>query len=304
MKQKIKLAIFFGIEFIAVAVILILVFFAGKKSYTVTFDLNGGTLLSGDLVQEVIQGGSATPPVVAKDGCFLHSWSTYYTKVTKDITVRAIWEYETTAGIDYSSSEDSNYCEIVGAFGDLLLADLDLAGELELLPDADRVVLHVVEALDRVDRDVVLLGDLGEVVAALHDVDSVLGLDGSRRRRCDGRRDEGLHVVLHDHALAVGGAACARKLVLCSGSALALRCLRHGNALAVSRSASARTDVRGSGRALAPCFGHDFGRASSVLCLVIRGPAIPVGILAPRDRSDRGESENHAELVHFLFTLL
>ena len=119
MKEKFKLSIIFGVEFIAIAVILVLVFFAGKKSYTVTFDLDGGVLLSGDLVQEVMQGKNATPPTAAKDGCFLHSWSASYRQITRDITIKAIWEYETTEGIDYESTEDSNYCIISGCFPDL-----------------------------------------------------------------------------------------------------------------------------------------------------------------------------------------
>lgn len=120
--NRIKLAIIFGVEFIAIAIVLLLIFFAGKKSYTVTFDLNGGILLSGDLVQEVRQGGSATPPATAKDGCYLHSWSASYHQVTKDMTIRAIWEYETTEGIEYSTDRDgynSNYCEITGSFPEL-----------------------------------------------------------------------------------------------------------------------------------------------------------------------------------------
>ncbi|MBR7117539.1 MAG: leucine-rich repeat domain-containing protein [Clostridia bacterium] len=119
MKQKIKLGIIFGVEFIAVIVILLLVFFAGKKTYTVTFDLNGGTLLSGDLVQSIVQGGNATPPVAAKDGCYLHSWSASYKQVTKDLVIRAVWEYETTEGIEYESAPESNYCVISGCFKDL-----------------------------------------------------------------------------------------------------------------------------------------------------------------------------------------
>lgn len=119
MKQKVKLAIIFGVEFLAIAIILLLVFLAGKKSYTVTFDLDGGTLISGELVQEVSQGNNANPPTVVKDGCYFHSWSASYYRITKDITIKAIWEYETTVGIDYISSEDSNYCEIVSCFPDL-----------------------------------------------------------------------------------------------------------------------------------------------------------------------------------------
>ena len=118
MKQKIKLGIILGIEFIAITVILILIFFAGKKTYKVTFDLNGGTLISGELVQNVPQGKNATPPTVAKDGCHLRSWSASYKQVTHDIVVEAVWEWEiiTTVGFEYSSTENSDYCTIVDSF--------------------------------------------------------------------------------------------------------------------------------------------------------------------------------------------
>ena len=120
MKQKIKLGIILGVEFVAITLILILIFFAGKKSYTVTFDLNGGTLISGELEQVVPQGKSATPPTVAKDGCYLHSWSASYHQVTRDIVIEAVWEWQTSIGFDYAASENSNYCEITGCFKDLV----------------------------------------------------------------------------------------------------------------------------------------------------------------------------------------
>ena len=122
MKQKVKLIIILVVEFIAIAAILLMIFFAGKKSYTVTFDLNGGTLLSGDLEQRVTQGQSATPPTTAKDGCYFLKWSTSYNRVTRDLTIVAIWEYETTYGIVYNipkEGKDSNYCTISGCFADL-----------------------------------------------------------------------------------------------------------------------------------------------------------------------------------------
>lgn len=119
MKEKLKVIILLGAEFVAVAVILILIFLAGKKSYTVTFDLNGGILLGGDLEQRVTQGHDANPPETAKEGHYFLRWSTNYKKVTRDITVKAIWEYETTPGISYSESENANYCEIVGSYSDL-----------------------------------------------------------------------------------------------------------------------------------------------------------------------------------------
>ena len=119
MKQKTKLIIILAAEFVAISIVLLLIFFAGKKSYTVTFDLNGGILISGDTVQRVTQGQNATPPSVAKDGHYLMGWAGNYRKVTSDTTVRAIWEYETTPGIIYSDSENQNFTEIVGSFKEL-----------------------------------------------------------------------------------------------------------------------------------------------------------------------------------------
>ena len=116
MKQKTKLIIILAAEFVAISIVLLLIFFAGKKSYTVTFDLNGGILLGGETVQRVTQGQNATPPSVAKDGHYLMGWSGNYRKVTSDTTVRAIWEYETTPGIIYSDSKNQNFTEIVGSF--------------------------------------------------------------------------------------------------------------------------------------------------------------------------------------------
>ncbi len=116
MKEKLKVSILLGAEFLAIAIILLLIFFAGKKSYTVTFDLNGGTLIAGDLEQRVTQGHDANPPQVTKEGHYFLRWSGSYSKVTSDTTLKAIWEYETTPGIIYADSEFSNYTEIVGAF--------------------------------------------------------------------------------------------------------------------------------------------------------------------------------------------
>ena len=119
MKQKTKLIIILAIEFVAIITILLLIFFAGKKTHTVTFDLNGGILLSGDVEQRVTQGQSATPPSVAKYGHYLRGWSGSYRSVTRDVTVKAIWEYETSPGIEYYFPEHTNYCEISGSFSEI-----------------------------------------------------------------------------------------------------------------------------------------------------------------------------------------
>ena len=118
-KQKVKLIVILAIEFIAIALVLVLIFFSGKKSYTVTFDLDGGILISGDLEQRVIEGHNATPPSVAKHGHYLRGWSGSYNSVTRDITVKAIWEYQTSPGIEYSIPSNTNYCEISSSFKDI-----------------------------------------------------------------------------------------------------------------------------------------------------------------------------------------
>ena len=118
-KQRIKLVLILVAEFVAVIAILLLVLFAGKKSHTVTFDLNGGILLGGEIEQRVTQGQSATPPAVAKYGHYLMGWSGSYKSVTRDVTVKAIWEYETSPGIEYLVPENTNYCEISGSFKEI-----------------------------------------------------------------------------------------------------------------------------------------------------------------------------------------
>lgn len=116
MKQKVKLAIILGVEFLATAIVLLLIFFATKKQYTITFDLDGGTLISGSLTQSVTQGHNATPPAAVKEGHYLRGWSGSYKGVTSDERVTAIWEYETTPGIEYSTKNGATYTEISGCF--------------------------------------------------------------------------------------------------------------------------------------------------------------------------------------------
>jgi len=62
-----------------------------SKAYTVTFELEGGTLIYGEDVQSVRSGGTATPPEVIREGYLLEGWSGSYANVTGDVTVKAIW---------------------------------------------------------------------------------------------------------------------------------------------------------------------------------------------------------------------
>lgn len=115
-KGKLKIIIAFGILFLVVSVLLTLIFLEGKKSYTVRFDPNGGTVLNGSLEQHILQGQDAIPPSVVMDGAVLRGWSTSYRRITKDVVIEAVWEYETTAGIIYADSENKNFTEIVGSY--------------------------------------------------------------------------------------------------------------------------------------------------------------------------------------------
>jgi hypothetical protein len=116
LKGKLKIIIAFSILFVVVLILLLLIFYAGKKTYVVTYELNGGTLISGSLEQTVTQGQNAIPPVAVKDGAYLHSWSASSNHITKNMTIEAIWEYKTTDGIIYSSSGNQNFAEITGAY--------------------------------------------------------------------------------------------------------------------------------------------------------------------------------------------
>jgi len=62
--------------------------------WTVTFDLNGGVLVSGELEQEVPHEGSATPPTVERYGYIFAGWNPVgrYNNVTGDMTITAQWE--------------------------------------------------------------------------------------------------------------------------------------------------------------------------------------------------------------------
>lgn len=116
MKKHWKLLLFISIEFLIVITIVLLTLFAGRKTYTVTFDLNGGTYISGNLVQTVRHGQDAVAPVVTKDGAYLLEWSEPLTQITKDKTIKAVWEYETSFGIQFEFVPNANYCLISGCY--------------------------------------------------------------------------------------------------------------------------------------------------------------------------------------------
>lgn len=60
--------------------------------FTITFDLNGGILESGQLTQEVDYGQNVILPVVSKDGCALVGWNGITENIKSDQTIKAIWK--------------------------------------------------------------------------------------------------------------------------------------------------------------------------------------------------------------------
>ena len=61
-----------------------------RSWYTVTFDLNGGELVSGDLEQRILEGEDAAPPQ-AEYGRRELSWDGDWTNVAADTEIRAAW---------------------------------------------------------------------------------------------------------------------------------------------------------------------------------------------------------------------
>lgn len=117
MKKNLKLIIFLSVQFSLIISICLIVLFAGKKNYTVTFNLNGGQCVGGEVVQSVNYGESANPPAVTREGHSFIGWDRAYNAITGDTEIYALWKIETTYGIEFE--EIGNYCLVSGCFDDL-----------------------------------------------------------------------------------------------------------------------------------------------------------------------------------------
>ena len=68
--------------------------------YDVRFELNGGYLVSGELLQRVPTGGSAVPPTVAREGYVFQRWDASCVGVTSNKVIVAQWERRYTITFD------------------------------------------------------------------------------------------------------------------------------------------------------------------------------------------------------------
>lgn len=62
-----------------------------KQPFTVTFDGDGGTLVSGETVQTVLKAEDLRPPRFAKEGYEQDGWDTDLSKIVLDATVKAVY---------------------------------------------------------------------------------------------------------------------------------------------------------------------------------------------------------------------
>ena len=71
-----------------------------RAVYDVRYELNGGYLVSGELLQRVPKGGSAVPPTVARDGYVFTYWDASSVGITSNRVIVAQWERRYTIVFD------------------------------------------------------------------------------------------------------------------------------------------------------------------------------------------------------------
>jgi glucan-binding YG repeat protein len=79
-----------------------------EQTYTVTFNLNGGSHTGGgELTQTIAEGSAAMAPTVSRRGYTFTGWDKAFDSVTSNLTVTANWSYNGGGGGGSSSGENS-----------------------------------------------------------------------------------------------------------------------------------------------------------------------------------------------------
>lgn len=89
MKKFIKIAL---LTILCVCSFAAVIGCGGDSKFTVTFDGNGGTLVSGNQVQTVESTSQIVVPVYEKEGYDFIGWDTIISQIDKDTTVKAQWK--------------------------------------------------------------------------------------------------------------------------------------------------------------------------------------------------------------------
>ena len=81
------------------------------ETFTVTFNGNGGTIVSGTEIQIVNYGEDAIAPIYEREGYLFDGWSVSFDNVTSDLDVFAQWSVIVvgTAGLVFELKEDDTY---------------------------------------------------------------------------------------------------------------------------------------------------------------------------------------------------
>lgn len=101
-KNKKKIMLLALLLLLFITILSFSIYFLNKDDetnyYTVTFEINGGSLISGNLNQQIKEGENANAPSLTKTGYTL-SWNLSFDNVTSNLTVKAVWTKK-----DYSIS--------------------------------------------------------------------------------------------------------------------------------------------------------------------------------------------------------
>lgn len=116
MKKRLGIMIFIAVDLLILLAVVLITFSHTKDYYKVRFDLNGGTLISGNLEQTIRFGNNAIPPVVTKDGEIFLEWSDDFTTITEDKVIYALWDHESTFGLEFEVYWNGNFSLVSGAF--------------------------------------------------------------------------------------------------------------------------------------------------------------------------------------------